>query len=47
MTKTLTYIANYEDYNNTISINKKLEFFKETRYSYGRTALMLSGIIKQ
>ena len=26
-----------------LSIEKKLEFFSETRHSYGRTALMLSG----
>ena len=28
---------------NQISIEKKLEFFSETRHSYGRTALLLSG----
>ena len=28
---------------NTMSIEQKLEFFAETRHSYGRTALLLSG----
>ena len=28
---------------NTMSIEQKLEFFAETRHSYGRTAMLLSG----
>ena len=28
---------------NSLSIEKKLEFFSETRHAYGRTALLLSG----
>jgi len=37
----LDYIANYNEKHFTL--HQKLEFFSESRHSYGRTALMLSG----
>lgn len=41
MIKSLDFIANYNEKN--FPLTKKLEFFAETRHSYGRTALLLSG----
>lgn len=41
MVKCLGFIANFNE--KGFSLHKKLEFFSETRHSYGRTALLLSG----
>jgi hypothetical protein len=41
MLKSLEFIANYNE--KYFPLYKKLEFFSETRHSYGRTALLLSG----
>lgn len=43
ITQTLDYIANYNE--NILPLEIKYEFFNETRQSYGKTALMLSGTI--
>ena len=37
----LDFIANFSE--KKFTLNQKLEFFSESRHSYGRTALMLSG----
>ncbi len=39
--KSLEYVSSSP--NNKISLEKKLEFFTETRHAFGRTALLLSG----
>jgi predicted acylesterase/phospholipase RssA len=41
MIRSLDFIANFSERN--FPLPKKLEFFSETRHSYGRTALLLSG----
>ncbi len=41
MTKSLEYVSSSP--NNKVSLEKKLEFFTETRHAFGRTALLLSG----
>lgn len=41
MLKSLEFIANFNE--KYFPLYKKLEFFSETRHSYGRTALLLSG----
>ncbi len=41
MLKSLDFISNYNE--RYFPLYKKLEFFSETRHSYGRTALLLSG----
>jgi len=41
MLKSLDFISNYNE--KIFPLHKKLEFFSETRHSYGRTSLLLSG----
>ena len=41
MLKSLEFIANFND--KAFPLYRKMEFFSETRHSYGRTALLLSG----
>lgn len=41
--KSLDFIANFQE--NYFPLEKKLEFFSESKHVYGRTALLLSGNI--
>jgi len=40
--KSLDFIANFSE--KILPLEKKIEFFSETKHSYGRTALVMSGI---
>src|SRR4051812_17147642 len=39
----LRYVCDYEDTDGQLTLEKKFDFFYQSRQSYGRSALLLSG----